>query len=65
MNGSRAAQRVRVTVGDRHTASMVGAHLLGEVADRTGLLRGMRRRCRGRVSVPRARTGAGSSPRWR
>ena len=24
-------------VGDRHTASMVGAHLLGEIADRTGL----------------------------
>ncbi len=37
MNGSRAVQRVRVTVGDRHTASMVGAHLLGEIADRTGL----------------------------
>jgi len=24
-------------VGDRHTASMVGAHLLGEIADRSGL----------------------------
>ena len=40
MNGSRAVQRVLVTVGDRHTASMVGAHLLGEIADRTGLSSG-------------------------
>jgi hypothetical protein len=40
VNGSRAVQRVRVTVGDRHTASMVGAHLLGEIADRTGLSSG-------------------------
>ena len=40
MNGSRVVQRVRVTVGDRHTASMVGAHLLGEIADRTGLSSG-------------------------
>ncbi len=37
MNGSRAVQRVQVMVGDPHTASMVGAHLLGEIADRTGL----------------------------
>lgn len=37
MNGSRAVQRVRVMVGDRHTDSMGGAHLLGEIADRTGL----------------------------
>ena len=37
MNATKAVQRVRVMVGDRHTASMVGAHLLGEIADRSGL----------------------------
>jgi Transposase DDE domain group 1 len=40
MNGSRVVERVRVTVGDRSTASLVGAHLLGEIADRTGLASG-------------------------
>lgn len=40
MNGSRVVERVQVTVGDQSTASMVGAHLLGELADRTGLASG-------------------------
>lgn len=37
MNATKAVQRVKVIIGDRHTASMVGAHLLGEIADRSGL----------------------------
>ena len=37
MNATKAVERVSVMVGDRHTASMVGAHLLGEIADRSGL----------------------------
>lgn len=37
MNATKAVQRVKVMMGDRHTASMVGAHLLGEIADRSGL----------------------------
>jgi len=40
VNGSRVVERVRVIVGDWSTASMVGAHLLGEIADRTGLALG-------------------------
>lgn len=37
VNANNAVQRVSVSVGDRNTASMVAAHLLGEIADRTGL----------------------------
>jgi hypothetical protein len=37
VNATKAVQRVKVMIGDRHTASMVGAHLLGEIADRSGL----------------------------
>lgn len=37
MNGSRVVEPVRVTVGDRQVASHVGLHLLGEIAERTGL----------------------------
>jgi len=37
VNATNAVERVKVMVGDRHTASMVGAHLLGEIADRCGL----------------------------
>ena len=40
MNRSRVVERVRVTVADGDTASMVGAHLLGEVAERVGLSQG-------------------------
>ena len=40
MNATKAVQRVKVMVGDAHTASMVGAHLLGEIADRSGLTSG-------------------------
>lgn len=37
MNATRTVQRLRVTVGDRQVAGHVGAHLVGEVADRVGL----------------------------
>lgn len=37
MNGNRVVERVRVTTGDRQVASHVGLHLLGEIAERTGL----------------------------
>lgn len=37
MNGTRVVERVRVTTGDRQVASHVGLHLLGEIAERTGL----------------------------
>jgi hypothetical protein len=37
VNATKAVQRMKVMIGDRHTASMVGAHLLGEIADRSGL----------------------------
>jgi len=40
VNVTRTVRRVRVTVGDHSTASMVGAHLLGEIADRSGLSSG-------------------------
>jgi len=37
VNATKAVERIKVMVGDRQTASMVGAHLLGEIADRSGL----------------------------
>lgn len=37
MNATRVVERVRVTAGDRQVASHVGLHLLGEIAERTGL----------------------------
>jgi hypothetical protein len=37
VNGNRVVERVRVTTGDRQVASHVGLHLLGEIAERTGL----------------------------
>src|SRR5919109_3945382 len=37
VNGIRVVEPVRVTVGDRQVASHVGLHLLGEIAERTGL----------------------------
>ena len=37
MNGTRVVERVRVTTGDGQIASHVGLHLLGEIAERTGL----------------------------
>ena len=40
MNATRAAQRVGVTVGDTEVVSHVGAHLLAEIADRSGLSSG-------------------------
>lgn len=40
MNGTRAAQRVGVTVSDGQVVSQVGGHLLAELADRSGLTSG-------------------------
>ena len=37
MNATRVVERVRVTTGDEQVASHVGLHLLGEIAERTGL----------------------------
>ena len=37
MNGTRVVERVRVITGDGQVASHVGLHLLGEIAERTGL----------------------------
>lgn len=37
MNATRAVERVVVTEGDVQVASQVGLHLLGDLADRTGL----------------------------
>ena len=37
MNATSTVERLRVTGGDRATAQLVGAHLLGELADRIGL----------------------------
>jgi DDE family transposase len=37
VNGTRVVERVRVTTGDGQVASHVGLHLLGEIAERTGL----------------------------
>jgi Transposase DDE domain group 1 len=37
VNGTRVVERVRVMAGDRQIASHVGLHLLGEIAERSGL----------------------------
>jgi Transposase DDE domain group 1 len=37
VNATSTVERLRVTGGDRSTAHLVGAHLLGELADRVGL----------------------------
>jgi Transposase DDE domain group 1 len=37
VNGTCTVERLRVTGGDRSTAQLVGAHMLGELADRIGL----------------------------
>lgn len=37
MNATKAVERVRVMAGDRQVVSQVGSHLLGDLADRTGL----------------------------
>ncbi len=37
MNGSRAVEQVRVTPGDTQVVSQVGLHLLGKLADASGL----------------------------
>lgn len=37
MNATRAVERVKVMGGDRHTVSLAGMHLLGDLADRVGL----------------------------
>jgi hypothetical protein len=37
VNATRAVERVMVTEGDRQVTSQVGLHLLGDLADRTGL----------------------------
>lgn len=37
MNGIRVVERVSVTTGDRQVASHIGLHLLGEIAERSGL----------------------------
>jgi hypothetical protein len=40
VNGTRAVERVVVMEGDSQVASQVGLHLVGELADRTGLTSG-------------------------
>ena len=40
MNGTRAVERVVVMEGDTRVASQVGLHLLGQLADRSGLTSG-------------------------
>ena len=40
MNATSTVQRLRVTGGDDSTAQLVGAHMLGELADRIGLSSG-------------------------
>ena len=37
MNATKAIERVRVITGDRQVVSQVGMHLLGDLADRSGL----------------------------
>ena len=37
MNATKAVERVRVMAGDRQVVSQVGVHLLGDLADRSGL----------------------------
>ena len=37
MNATSTVERLRVTGGDGSTAQLVGAHMLGELADRVGL----------------------------
>jgi Transposase DDE domain group 1 len=37
VNGTSTVERLRVTGGDASTAQLVGAHMLGELADRVGL----------------------------
>ena len=37
MNATSTVERLRVIGGDVSTAQLVGAHLLGELADRVGL----------------------------
>jgi hypothetical protein len=37
VNATSTVERLRVTGGDRSTAHLVGAHMLGELADRVGL----------------------------
>ncbi len=43
VNGTRVVERLVVTSGDRSVASQVGLHLLGELADRSGLSSGYSR----------------------
>jgi hypothetical protein len=40
VNGTSTVERLRVTGGDGSTAQLVGAHMLGELADRVGLSSG-------------------------